>query len=125
MPRFWYVSAAKIEPRIGDRFADEGAALENPLDIARRVAALHCDLHENDQPVFASLAVHPDHACAVDRVAIQACYPYSEIRDNLITATCRLIDMLRCKLSYFGATNLTRNPTFDTDNVGTSGTFGR
>ena len=30
--------------------------------------------------------------------------PYSEIRDNLIATTCRPIDMLRCKLSYFGAT---------------------
>ncbi|MFL4470442.1 hypothetical protein ACERZ8_11345 [Tateyamaria armeniaca] len=31
-------------------------------------------------------------------------YPYAEIRDNLIAATCRPIDMLRCKLSFFGAT---------------------
>ncbi len=103
--RFWYVSAAKLEPRIGDRFADAGAELETPLDVARRVAALNADLPEQDQPVSAFLADHPDHAFAVSRVASQAQYPYSEIRDNLIAATCRPIDMLRCKLSYFGATH--------------------
>jgi hypothetical protein len=30
-------------------------------------------------------------------------HPYSEIRDNLIADTCLPIDMLRCKLSFFGA----------------------
>ncbi|MEP1962171.1 hypothetical protein [Tateyamaria sp.] len=102
--RFWYVSAAKLEPRIGDRFADLGAELETPLDIARRVAALYVDLPERDQPVSAFLAKHPEHAFVIDRAATLARYPYSEIRDNLIAATCRPIDMLRCKLSYFGAT---------------------
>lgn len=102
--RFWYVSAAKLEPRIGDRFADDGAELETALDIARRVAALHADLPEQNQLVSTFLTTHPDHALAVSRVTTQARYPYSEIRDNLIGATCRPIDMLRCKLSYFGAT---------------------
>ena len=102
--RFWYVSAAKLEPRLGDRFADAGADLETPLDIARRVGALHADLPATDQPVSEFLAAHPDHAYAVARVATLAHYPYSEIRDNLIAATCRPIDMLRCKLSFFGAT---------------------
>ena len=29
--------------------------------------------------------------------------PYGEIHDNLVSATLRPIDMLRCKLSFFGA----------------------
>ena len=29
--------------------------------------------------------------------------PYAEIRDNLIGEDCLPIDMLRCKLSFFGA----------------------
>lgn len=102
--RFWYVSAAKLEPRLGDRFNEEGAELETPLDIARRVAALHADLPEKDMSVAAFLRCHPDHAHAVSRVTILARYPYAEIRDNLIAASCRPIDMLRCKLSFFGAT---------------------
>ncbi len=102
--RFWYVSADKLEPRLGDRFAEEGAELETPLDIARRVKNLFGDLPKIDQPVSAFLREFPDHKHAVDRVAICAHHPYSEIRDNLIATTCRPIDMLRCKLSFFGAT---------------------
>ena len=33
--RFWYVSEEKLEPRLGERFADDGAALEQPLGIGR------------------------------------------------------------------------------------------
>lgn len=102
--RFWYVSEAKLEPRLGDRFAEPGAELETPLDIARRVAQLHADLPEAPQPVSAFTETHPRHAHAINRVALMARYPYAEIRDNLIAATCRPIDMLRCKLSFFGAT---------------------
>ncbi len=102
--RFWYVSEAKLEPRLGDRFAEPGAELETPLDIARRVARLHADLPDRAQPVSEFTAHHPDHAHAINRVALLSRYPYAEIRDNLIAATCRPIDMLRCKLSFFGAT---------------------
>jgi len=102
--RFWYVSAAKSEPRLGDRFAEPGAELESPLDIARRVAALYTDLPNHDRPVSEFLSDRPDHALAAFRVSVQARYPYADIRDNLIAATCRPIDMLRCKLSFFGAT---------------------
>ncbi|MEX0311037.1 MAG: hypothetical protein AB3N17_12435 [Tateyamaria sp.] len=102
--RFWYVSAAKLEPRLGDRFAEPGAELESPLDIARRVARLYHALPGSAQSVSEFLETHPDHAHAVQRVAVLGRYPYAEIRDNLIAATCRPIDMLRCKLSFFGAT---------------------
>ncbi|MEM8653107.1 MAG: hypothetical protein AAGF36_00060 [Pseudomonadota bacterium] len=102
--RFWYVSAAKLEPRLGDRFAEPGAELETPLDIARRVAQLHADLPDAAHPVSAFTETYPQHALAISRVALLNRYPYAEIRDNLIAATCRPIDMLRCKLSYFGAT---------------------
>jgi hypothetical protein len=30
-------------------------------------------------------------------------HPYAEIRDNLISADCLPIDLLRCKLAFFGA----------------------
>ena len=102
--RFWYVSADKLEPRLGDRFAEDGAELETPLDNARRVASAFHALPETDQPVSAFLRAYPQHKYGVDRVATCAAHPYSEIRDNLIATTCRPIDMLRCKLSFFGAT---------------------
>ena len=52
---------------------------------------------------FTLLAAHPDHALAVQRVETLLHHPYAEIRDNLIAAECLPIDMLRCKLSFFGA----------------------
>jgi hypothetical protein len=101
--QFWYVSEAKMEPRLGQRFEEEGAALETPLDIARRVSAAFADLPLQSQPLSVFLQQHPEHALAIERVTLAARYPYAEIRDNLIAQTCLPIDMLRCKLSFFGA----------------------
>jgi hypothetical protein len=42
--RFWYVSEPKMEPRLGLRFHDGGAAIEIPFDIARRVQTVYADL---------------------------------------------------------------------------------
>jgi hypothetical protein len=103
--QFWYVSEEKLEPRLGDRYAEDGAELEMPLDIARRVQSLSNDLGPADpnETVAEFLLRHPQHRHAVGRVQIAARHPYSEIRDNLIAATCLPIDMLRCKLAFFGA----------------------
>ena len=101
--QFWYVSEAKMEPRLGLRFEEEGAALESPLDIGRRVAAAFADLPAETQAISAFLERHPEHALAIERVTLATRYPYAEIRDNLIAQTCLPIDMLRCKLSFFGA----------------------
>ncbi|PTX72198.1 hypothetical protein [Sulfitobacter mediterraneus] len=101
--QFWYVSEAKQEPRLGLRFSEPGAELESPLDIGRQIKALNAALPEQSQPVSAFLAAFPQHAMAVDRVQLGAVHPYAEIRDNLIATSCLPIDMLRCKLSFFGA----------------------
>ena len=101
--QFWYVSEAKLEPRLGLRHEEPGADRESPLDIARQVQAMAqaLELHEGDLMSF--LRAHPDHRAAVRRVQTLMRHPYSEIRDNLIADTCRPIDMLRCKLAFFGA----------------------
>ncbi|KIN63776.1 hypothetical protein Z946_2650 [Sulfitobacter noctilucicola] len=101
--QFWYVSEAKSEPRLGLRFEEEGAALETPLDIGRRIKALYHDLTENEMRLSDFLDAYPHHALAVTRVQMAAHHPYAEIRDNLIATSCLPIDMLRCKLSFFGA----------------------
>ena len=100
--RFWYVSAAKQEPRLGQRWEEPGADLESPLDIARQVQALARDL-AGGETVAAFLRAHPQHRAAVRRVQTLARHPYAEIRDNLIGQDCLPIDMLRCKLAFFGA----------------------
>ncbi|MDW3222637.1 MAG: hypothetical protein R8G34_07060 [Paracoccaceae bacterium] len=101
--QFWYVSAAKQEPRLGHRFDEAGAELESPLDIARRLKALHADLPADAMELCAFLERYPEHLLAASRVGLAQRYPYGEIRDNLIAETCLPIDMLRCKLSFFGA----------------------
>lgn len=100
--QFWYVSEEKLEPRLGLRFEEEGADLESPLDIARQVAALDDELPETGT-VAAFLRTCPQHRYAVKRVQNLTRHPYAEIRDNLISDRCLPIDMLRFKLSFFGA----------------------
>ena len=38
---FWFISKNKEEPRIGDRYIDDGSNLEQPLAIARDIKKLY------------------------------------------------------------------------------------
>ncbi len=103
--RFWYVSEEKLEPRLGERYAEPGAELEQPFAVGRDVAALHRALNETGHSSLAAfLLAHPEHRHIARRIQITAQCPYAEIRDNLISAKMVPIDLLRCKLSFFGAT---------------------
>lgn len=103
--QFWYVSEEKLEPRLGLREEEPGADRELPLDIARQIQALYRDLQAATpgHTVAQFLLIHPEHRHCVRRVQTMMRYPYSEIRDNLIGQACHPIDMLRCKLAFFGA----------------------
>lgn len=103
--RFWYVSAEKLEPRLGDRQIEDGAALEQPLCIARLIRELHDALerHEGDGSVADFLMHYPEHRFILRRVQIAMRHSFAEIRDNLISAEMLPIDMMRCKLAFFGA----------------------
>lgn len=101
--QFWYVSEEKQEPRLGSRYTEPGGELESPLDIARQMQALDRDLHAATGPLADFLRAYPQHRTAALRVQRLATHPYAEIRDNLICERCKPIDMLRCKLSFFGA----------------------
>lgn len=104
--RFWYVSEEKLEPRLGERFDEPGAELELPLGIGRDVATLADALtgRSNENTVTDFLAEHPQLRHVVRRVQRSPLYPYGEIHDNLLSAEMLPIDLLRCKLSFFGAT---------------------
>lgn len=104
--RFWYVSEEKLEPRLGDRYAEPGADREQPLDIARQAQTLHAALLDApaDETTASLMMRRPDLRMVTKRVQSAPHYPYAEIQDNLIAADCLPIDMLRCKLSFFGAT---------------------
>ena len=103
---FWYVSRDKLEPRLGARAHDPGAEAELPLDIGRRVAALDRALAgwPGATPLARVLLDAPEHRLAARRVQATAGRPFAEIRDNLIGDGLLPIDMLRCKLAFFGAT---------------------
>ena len=105
--RAWYVSEEKLEPRLGERFEEPVAEYEQPLAPARDAAALHAALQgwPADVPVAEFLLKHPEHRHMVRRAQINAHAPYGEIHDNTISATVLPIDMLRCKLAFFGATH--------------------
>jgi hypothetical protein len=102
---FWYVSEEKLEPRLGQRADEEGSDLEQPLDIARAVARLWRDLlaWSGDETVAAFLSANPNHRLIVRRVQTSLSRPYGEVRDNVIAADTLPIDLMRCKLAFFGA----------------------
>ncbi|QKC85472.1 hypothetical protein [Mesorhizobium sp. NZP2077] len=103
--RFWYVSAEKLEPRLGERFEEEGADLEQPLATARDALRLAAALAQEtaSDSVAEFLLRRPEWRHAVRRAQIVAKFPYAEIHDNLIGADLRPVDILRAKLAFFGA----------------------
>ena len=103
--RFWYVSEEKLEPRLGDRQDEAGAEREQPLGIARLARDLYDDLRDQsaDMPLAEYLLAEPGHRYMVRRAQILASHPFAEIRDNLIAGDMLPIDLMRCKLAFFGA----------------------
>ena len=101
---FWYVSAEKLEPRLGRRGEEDGAALEQPLAFGRDVGRLDAVLADRPaSDLIVALAVHHEFRHVIRRVQIAARIPYAEIRDNLVHHRMRPVDLLRCKLAFFGA----------------------
>ena len=103
--RFWYVSADKLEPRLGERFEENGAEHEQPLAVARDIQGFAHALEQ--APAQTRLAdfllQSPQWRHVARRAQTAARFPYAEIRDNLISAEMRPIDILRAKLAFFGA----------------------
>ena len=103
--RIWYYSAEKLEPRLGERFDEPLDAFEQPLSPARDAATMARDLSlcDGDSSLAEFLLAHPEHRHTARRAQLAARLPYAEIRDNTIAASMLPIDLLRCKLSFFGA----------------------
>ena len=105
---FWYRSEEKMEPRLGERFNEPGAEKEMPLVIARRVRDCYDRLLEFQQSANAKtlvaffIAQQPELAGIVKRIQTMAQECYGEIRANLADKDMLPLDLLRCKLSFFG-----------------------
>ena len=102
---FWFISKNKEEPRLADRFDENGSDLEQPLAIARDIKKLYetLSLSKNSLTIAKFLANNSDLRHVVRRAFIVEKFPYSEIQDNTIGKKIIPIDMLRLKLSFFGA----------------------
>ena len=102
---FWFISKNKEEPRYADRFKDIGAELEQPLAIARDIKKLYERINnqKNSLLIGKFLNENNDLRHVVRRAFIIEKFPYSEIQDNTIGSNVIPIDMLRLKLSFFGA----------------------
>ncbi|MDC0435992.1 hypothetical protein OAL81_00425 [Candidatus Pelagibacter sp.] len=102
---FWFISKNKEEPRLANRFMENGAELEQPLAIARDIKKLYdsLSLSKNSSTIDKFLANNSDLRHVVRRAFIIEKFPYSEIQDNTIGKSIVPIDMLRLKLSFFGA----------------------
>jgi len=105
--RVWYISAEKLEPRLGQRFEEPIEPWEQPLAAGRDAAAMVHDIAawDGEATLAAFLLRHPEHRHIARRAQITARFPYAEIRDNTISAELLPIDLLRCKLAFFGATH--------------------
>ncbi len=105
LKNFWFISKNKEEPRYADRFEENGAELEQPLAIARDIKKLHDRLifTKDDLLICKFLSQNTDLRHVVRRAFIIENFPYSEIQDNTIGENVVPIDMLRLKLSFFGA----------------------
>ena len=102
---FWFISKNKEEPRLADRFNENGSELEQPLAIARDIKQLYevLSLLENNLSIAEFLVDNSNLRHVVRRAFIVEKFPYAEIQDNTIGKTIVPIDMLRLKLSFFGA----------------------
>ena len=104
---FWYISEEKLEPRLGERFNENGADLEQPLGIAKMVKEFysflknHKETHEYNIGKF--LIHYPQFRGIIRRIQTLKNYSNGEVNDNILAKNTMPINMLRFKLSFFGA----------------------
>ena len=102
---FWFISKNKEEPRLAKRYEINGSDLEQPLAIARDIKKLYETIftQKNSLKIGKFLSNHNHLRHVVRRAFITEKFPYAEIQDNTIGSQLMPIDMLRLKLSFFGA----------------------
>ena len=104
---FWYISEEKLEPRLGERFNENGAELEQPLGIGKMTYELynflttHKETHNYNIGKF--LIYYPQFRGIIRRIQTLTNYNHGEVNDNILAKNTIPINMLRFKLSFFGA----------------------
>lgn len=102
---FWYRSAEKEEPRIGERGVDPGDELYMPMNIAEQVQQLATEIEvcDDDLKVAAFLLKKPELRGIVRRIQSLDGLEYGEIQANLTGKDLLPVYLLRCKLAIYGA----------------------
>ena len=104
---FWYISEEKLEPRLGERFNENGAELEQPLGIGKMTQEIYNFLKDHkethDYNVGKFLIHYPQFRGIIRRIQTLTNYHYGEVNDNILAKNIMPINMLRFKLSFFGA----------------------
>ena len=102
---FWYISEAKLEPRLGERYNEEGGELEQNLGVAKMVKEVHEIIIKEDENISVAefLLKNPQFRGIIRRVQSLEQYPFAEVKDNILSKNTIPINMLRFKLSFFGA----------------------
>ncbi len=102
---FWYISSAKLEPRLGERYNEEGSELEQHLGVAKMVQKLHSIIQKENFKLSVAeyLVLNPEFRGIIRRIQSLEQYPFAEVQDNILSKETIPINMLRFKLSFFGA----------------------
>ena len=104
---FWYISEAKLEPRLGERYNEIGSELEQPLGIGKMVNELYYFILNNPKlhklNVAQFLLRFPHFRGIIRRIQTLSKFNYGEVNDNILAKETLPINMLRFKLSFFGA----------------------
>lgn len=103
----WTKASDEFNPRLSPRAAAQAGPFELPLAIVHdAVRAWHClGGYPANLAVAHVLLDHPEHRRATRRAQITGFAPYAEIRDNLIDAGVRPVDLIRATVSFLGATD--------------------
>ena len=103
---FWYRSVDKEEPRMGVRGQEQGDNRELSLDIARQANHLYLALQQADSQQLISefILTKPKYRSIARRVWTMSHKSMGDIQMNVLHKDTLPIQLLRCKLSMFGAT---------------------
>ena len=92
---------------MGERYNEKGSELEQPLGIGKLVQILynfllqHKETHKETVAKF--LLSYPEYRGIIRRIQTLSDYKFGEVKDNILAKNTMPIDMLRFKLSFFGA----------------------
>jgi hypothetical protein len=103
---FWYRSEDKEEPRLGIRGEEPGEERESRLDIGRQANGLYqALLHQSPELTLAEfLILQPEYRTIARRVWTMGNKVMGDIQMNVLHKKSLPMNLLRCKLSMFGAT---------------------